>query len=215
MTMPVVDVLGRAGVADDKTGVILPVYPQSGKAEVFTWQLRTLVGEALAKCVRARVRRSRRRQPASVLDRHDLVDRTARDAARSTVPSRWPRQRGRVTPADVRRVPADAGGPRRAQARARGRGVGDPPHGRRPARAAQFLAQLPFALTDDQQQAIAEITHDMAGDGADAPAAPGRRRVGQDRRRARGARSSRCRAATRARSWRPPKCSPSSTISAR
>ena len=46
MAMPVVDVLGRAGVADDKTGVILPVYPQSGKAEVFTWQLRALVGDS-------------------------------------------------------------------------------------------------------------------------------------------------------------------------
>jgi ATP-dependent DNA helicase RecG len=30
---------------------------------------------------------------------------------------------------------------------------------------AKFLGQLPFALTDDQQQAIAEITHDMASDG--------------------------------------------------
>src|SRR5689334_2532085 len=35
MTMPVVDVVGRAGQAEDKTGVIVPVYPQSGKAEVF------------------------------------------------------------------------------------------------------------------------------------------------------------------------------------
>ena len=64
MTNPVVDVLGRAGDADEKTGVIVPVYPQSGKAEVFTWQLRTLVGEALAKCTGARLRRpARRRDP--------------------------------------------------------------------------------------------------------------------------------------------------------
>ena len=60
MAMPVVDVLGRAGVADDKTGVVLPVYPQSGKAEVFTWQLRTLVGEALAKCAPGSPTRSTR-----------------------------------------------------------------------------------------------------------------------------------------------------------
>src|SRR5215467_8504280 len=50
MTNPVVDILGRAGVADEKTGVIVPVYPQSGKAEVFTWQLRALVAQALRNC---------------------------------------------------------------------------------------------------------------------------------------------------------------------
>ena len=65
MTKPVVDVLGRAGVADEKTGVIVPVYPQSGKAEVFTWQLRALVGEALAKCRGARLRRPARRARCS------------------------------------------------------------------------------------------------------------------------------------------------------
>jgi ATP-dependent DNA helicase RecG len=72
MTMPVVDVLGRAGVADDKTGVILPVYPQSGKAEVFTWQLRALVAEALVKC-EARGFADPVDEP--LLDAHDLVER--------------------------------------------------------------------------------------------------------------------------------------------
>src|SRR5204863_492672 len=43
MTMPVVDVLGRAGVADDKTGVILPVYPRSGKTVVALAALLTAV----------------------------------------------------------------------------------------------------------------------------------------------------------------------------
>src|SRR5204863_5080704 len=72
MTMPVVDVLGRAGVADDKTGVILPVYPQSGKAEVFTWQLRALVADALAKC---KVRDFADPLDEPILDRNDLVTR--------------------------------------------------------------------------------------------------------------------------------------------
>ena len=88
MTMPVVDVLGRAGVADDKTGVILPIYPQSGKAEVFTWQLRTLVGEALAKCMPRGFADPRRRADA----RPRTISSTARSrCARSTAPSRWPR----------------------------------------------------------------------------------------------------------------------------
>ena len=57
MTMPVVDVLGRAGVADDKTGVILPVYPQSGKAEVFTWQLGARSSRRSPSAGRGRIRR--------------------------------------------------------------------------------------------------------------------------------------------------------------
>jgi ATP-dependent DNA helicase RecG len=44
MTNPVADVLGRLG---EKTGVIVPIYPQSGKADVSTWQLQKLVVEAL------------------------------------------------------------------------------------------------------------------------------------------------------------------------
>ncbi len=44
LTNPVVDVLAKLG---ENTGVIVPVYPQSGKAELFTWQLRPLVAAAL------------------------------------------------------------------------------------------------------------------------------------------------------------------------
>ncbi|HTH04959.1 MAG TPA: OB-fold nucleic acid binding domain-containing protein, partial [Ilumatobacteraceae bacterium] len=73
MTMPVVDVLGRAGVADDKTGVIVSVYPQSGKAEVFTWQLRKIVAEVLRRC---KERGLADPLDESLLDTNDLVDRT-------------------------------------------------------------------------------------------------------------------------------------------
>src|SRR4029078_3103556 len=73
MTNPVVDVVGRAGVADEKTGVIVPVDPQSGKAEGFTWQLRAMVSDALAKC---RARGFADPLDETVLDRCDLVDRT-------------------------------------------------------------------------------------------------------------------------------------------
>ena len=45
MTNPVLDVVGGSG--DDKTGVIVPIYPQSGKADVTTWQLKKLVATAL------------------------------------------------------------------------------------------------------------------------------------------------------------------------
>jgi ATP-dependent DNA helicase RecG len=42
---PIVDVLGRAG--EMKTGVIMPIYPQSGKADVSTWEIQRAVGAAL------------------------------------------------------------------------------------------------------------------------------------------------------------------------
>jgi ATP-dependent DNA helicase RecG len=42
---PVVDVLGRAG--DAKTGVVVPIYPQSGKADVSTWEIQRVVALAL------------------------------------------------------------------------------------------------------------------------------------------------------------------------
>ncbi len=48
----------------------------------------------------------------------------------------------------------------------------------------RYRKALPFQLTAHQEQAIAEIDRDLARDGADAAAATGRRRLGQDRRRA-------------------------------
>ncbi len=156
MTNPVVDVLGRAGVADDKTGVILPVYPQSGKAEVFTWQLRALVGEALGKCA---VRGFADPLDSALRERHELVDRTTALRAihrpESMVQQRQAHLRlvfdeflrmqvGLV--ARKRRFAAEESGIR---------------HDASGALVEQFLTGLPFALTADQTRAIAEITLDM------------------------------------------------------
>ena len=78
LTNPVVDVLAasdsdKASDASDTTGTVVPVYPQSGKAEVHTWQVRRAVGECL--------QRTKRRNFADPLDEavrgaHALVDRT-------------------------------------------------------------------------------------------------------------------------------------------
>jgi len=157
MTMPVVDVLGRAGVADDKTGVILPVYPQSGKAEVFTWQLRALVGEALAKC---KVRGFADPVDEELLDRHDLVDRTVAMRAIHR-PDSMAEQR-----AAYRRLVFDEFLRMQVGLVARKRALAAEESGIRHTVSGPlvgaFLEQLPFALTDDQTRAIAEITHDMA-----------------------------------------------------
>jgi ATP-dependent DNA helicase RecG len=161
MTMPVVDVLGRAGVADDKTGVILPVYPQSGKAEVFTWQLRALVGEALAKC---RARGFADPVDADLLHAHDLINRTV--AMRAI---HRPESMGEMRAAERRlkfdeflRMQVGLVARKRALA-AQESGIRHVVDGPDATLVTKLLDQLPFALTADQERAIAEITHDMAG----------------------------------------------------
>ncbi len=80
MTNPVVDLIG------DKTGRIVPVYPQSEKARLYHLGHRRL-GRA-RRCDRGR-RASLDPVPEPVLDRFDLVDRTRGASAASTCPSRW------------------------------------------------------------------------------------------------------------------------------
>jgi len=152
MTNPVVDVLGRIG---EKTGVIVPIYPQSGKADVSTWQLQKLVTEAL--------RRSRELDdpvPADVLERLGLADRTSAyngihqpeiegdhyRAARRLIFDEFLRmQLGLV----ARKRAFEE---RRIGLRHRTDGSLVP----------AFHSQLPFPLTGDQQRAIAEIDADLA-----------------------------------------------------
>ena len=66
MTNPVVDLVG------DRTGRIIPVYPQSEKAGIKTWQIADLVNNALDRC---RPRGIADPVPQEVLDRFELIDR--------------------------------------------------------------------------------------------------------------------------------------------
>ena len=66
MTNPVVDLVG------DKTGRIVPIYQQSGKAGLTTWELGAWVSDALHKC---RVRGFAEPLPLKIRRRHNLVDR--------------------------------------------------------------------------------------------------------------------------------------------
>ncbi len=114
LTNPVVDVLGRAG--DAKTGVVVPIYPQSGKADLSTWEIQPAVALALdwagpfAETL-----------PARVLAELKLVDRT-----RAYRDVHQPADGGAAAPgaaaAALRRVPPHAGGARGAQAGDRGGG---------------------------------------------------------------------------------------------
>lgn len=158
MTNPVVDVVGRAGVADEKTGVIVPVYPQSGKAEVFTWQLRAMVSDALAKC---RARGFADPLDETVLDRCDLVDRDTalRAIHRPESMAELAAAKRRLIFDEFLRMQVGLVARKRAfEAEESGiRHRVDGPL------VDAFVAGLPFVLTGDQQRALDEITRDLAG----------------------------------------------------
>jgi ATP-dependent DNA helicase RecG len=158
MTNPVVDVVGRAGVADEKTGVIVPVYPQSGKAEVFTWQLRAMVSDALAKC---RARGFADPLDETVLDRCDLLERgtALRAIHRPESMAELGAAKRRLIFDEFLRMQVGLVARKRAfEAEESGiRHRVDGPL------VDAFVAALPFVLTGDQQRALDEIMHDLAG----------------------------------------------------
>ncbi len=68
MSNPVVDLVGN------RTGRIIPVYPQSQRAGLHTWDLASFIDEALARC---RARGLADPVPGRVLDHFDFIDRQA------------------------------------------------------------------------------------------------------------------------------------------
>ena len=157
MTNPVVDVIGRPGAVDEKTGVIVPVYPQSGKAEVFTWQLRALVADALARCS---VRGFADPLDEDFLDRYDLVERNValRAIHRPESMPELEAAKRRLVFDEFLRMQVGLVARKRALA-ADQEGIAHRVDGDLlPA----FIANLPFPLTADQQRTIDEISDDMA-----------------------------------------------------
>ena len=152
MTNPAVDVLGRIG---EKTGVIVPVYPQSGKADVSTWQLQKFVDEALR-----RVRDFDDPVPPELLTRLGLVDRTRayNGIHRPETEADHYRAARRLIFDEFLRMQLGLVARKRAFEERR---VGLTHHVDGPLVAA-FHARLPFALTADQRTAIAEISADLA-----------------------------------------------------
>jgi ATP-dependent DNA helicase RecG len=157
MTNPVVDVIGRPGAADEKTGVIVPVYPQSGKAEVFTWQLRALVADALKRCA---PRGFAEPLDEEFLDRYDLVGRdlALRAIHRPESVAELEAAKRRLVFDEFLRMQVGLVARKRALA-ADQEGIAHVVDG--PLLDA-FVANLPFPLTGDQDRTIAEITRDMA-----------------------------------------------------
>src|SRR4051812_21327616 len=157
MTNPVVDVLADPDANSDVTGTIVPVYPQSGKAEVHTWQLR----RAVASCLQ----RTEARGFADPLDgalraEHELVDRgrAYRDIHRPATMGDKQLAAQRLKFDEFLRMQLALVARKRALA-AEATGIVHAVDGELvPA----FHAALPFPLTGDQAAAIAQIADDMA-----------------------------------------------------
>jgi ATP-dependent DNA helicase RecG len=66
MSNPVVDLIG------DRTGRIVPIYPQSEKAQINTWEMAGWIEESLRRCAERGIADP---VPASILREHGLADR--------------------------------------------------------------------------------------------------------------------------------------------
>jgi ATP-dependent DNA helicase RecG len=150
MTNPVVDLIG------DRTGRIVPIYPQSEKAQLMTWELAAWVEEALRRC---RERGIADPVPADVVRRLGMVDRRtalhdihlpddmrAKEAARR-----------RLAFDELLRVQLVLVLRKRRLEREQ-LGIAHEVGGELVAR---FAAALPYPLTDAQRRAVAEIEGDL------------------------------------------------------
>jgi ATP-dependent DNA helicase RecG len=170
MTNPVVDVLSAPDGADarsgaeaatspsDVTGTVVPVYPQSGKAEVHTWQLR----RAVATCLE----RTKARGFADPLDARVRSDQGLVDRARAYHDIHRPEVVNEAWAA-AHRLKFDEFLRMQLGLVARKRALAASETGIRHAvdgpLVPAFHARLPFALTADQRRAIDEISRDLAG----------------------------------------------------
>ncbi len=153
ITNPSLDVVGQPG--EDKTGVIVPIYPQSGKADISTWQIHKLVTEALDRAgdfadpIDFELRRTL-----------GLVDRTRayRGIHRPETDAEWRIAARRLVFDEFLRMQVGLVARKRAFETQRV-GIAHHPAG---VLVDAFRARLPFELTDDQRRAITEITTDLA-----------------------------------------------------
>ncbi len=151
MTNPIVDLIG------DRTGKIVPIYPQSEKAQLSTWELAGWIDEALRRCAERGVDDP---IPLSILRRHGLTERGAalhgihhpddmveKEAARR-----------RLAFDELLRVQLVLVLRKREMER-ESRGLVHDVDGEL---ADRFYGALDFALTGAQQRVIAEIAADLA-----------------------------------------------------
>jgi ATP-dependent DNA helicase RecG len=154
MTNPVVDVLDRVG---ENTGAIVPVYPQSGKAEVFTWQLRKLLAACLQK---TKPRGFADPLDPTVLQEHGLADRTSAywGIHRPEAHDDHRRAAQRLKFDEFLRMQVGLVARKRALEQEQ-TGIRHTVDGEL---VRAFHDKLPFALTRDQERALEQILRDLA-----------------------------------------------------
>ncbi len=151
MTNPLVDLLG------DRTGRIVPIYPQSEKSGIHSWHLAAWVENALERCA---VRGIADPVPQNILERHEMMSRG--DALRAIhLPDSDEQRRDarkRLAFDEVLRVQLMLVGRKRLleressgfQHRTAGELID------------RFYSSLPFPLTAAQHRAIQEINDDLS-----------------------------------------------------
>ena len=151
MSNPVVDLIG------DRTGRIVPIYPQSEKAQINTWEMAGWIENALERCA---VRGILDPVPESVLDRYELAGRHEAFASIHSPEAMNDKERARRRLAfdELLRVQLVLVMRKRAMERD-AIGIRHTTHGELVGR---FHAALPYALTGAQERAIREITADLA-----------------------------------------------------
>jgi ATP-dependent DNA helicase RecG len=150
MTNPVVDLVG------DKTGRIIPVYPQSEKAGVMSWDVAKWMAEVLR-----RAGDFDDPVPPEVLQRFELTDRTTafHDIHAPETMGESSRARRRLVFDELLRVQLKLV-QRKKILEATTKGIEHDVSG---ALVRRFHERLPFPLTDAQERAIGDITRDLAG----------------------------------------------------
>ena len=151
MSNPLVDLIG------DRTGRIVPIYPQSEKAQVSTWELATWVENALERC---RERGLSDPLPNELISRLELVDRTAALWSIHFPETMVVKQnaRRRLAFDELLRVQVVLVGRKRAF-ELDSTGIRHVVNGKLQQR---FVASIPFALTGAQLRVIAEVDKDLA-----------------------------------------------------
>ena len=151
MSNPLIDLIG------DRTGRIVPIYPQSEKVQVSTWELATWVESALERC---RERGLCDPLSAELTSRLELVDRTAALWAIHFPETMVAKQnaRRRLAFDELLRVQVVLVGRKRAF-ELDNTGIRHVVNGKLQQR---FVAAIPFALTNAQQRVIAEVDKDLA-----------------------------------------------------
>ena len=151
MSNPLVDLIG------DRTGRIVPIYPQSEKVQVSTWELATWVENALERC---RERGISDPLPNELRERLELADRTSALWSIHFPDSMVAKQnaRRRLAFDELLRVQVVLVGRKRAF-ELDNTGIRHKVGGKLQQR---FIAALPFAITNAQRRVIDEIDHDLA-----------------------------------------------------